>query len=100
MRKIAHANSAAVLGHNAIADAQAQTGSLAYRLGGVEGIKNARGLLDAGPTVGKFNKKSGFVRTGGDPYIAVSGAFQNCIDGIVYHIEKNLLQLMGIGGHN
>ena len=48
-------NLAAVLVHNAVADAEAQTGSLADLFGGEEGIENAIGMGDAVTVVAERN---------------------------------------------
>ena len=48
-------NLASVLAHDSVADAQAQTGSLAHFLGGEERVENAIGVGDAVTVVAKCN---------------------------------------------
>src|SRR5579863_1417122 len=62
-----HANRAAVLGNDAVADAKAQAGAFADRFSGVERIKDARGIFHAGAAVGKFHKNRLLVEPGSDP---------------------------------
>ena len=51
---------AAVFAHDAIADAQAQAGSLAYFLGGEERIEDAVGIRDAGAVVAEDDFREPF----------------------------------------
>ena len=89
-------NLAAVLLHDAVADAEAEAGSLADLLGGEEGIENAVGMGDAVAVVAErnFHGVAGF---GGHDLDAGGAAdFMNRVVGVVQDVEENLLQLVSV----
>ena len=92
-------NLAAVFLHNAVADTQAQAGSLADFFGGEEGIENLIGMRNPVAVVaeGNFDGVAGF---GGHDFDARGAAnFVHGVVGVVENVEKDLLQLMGVAHH-
>src|SRR5437660_3168670 len=97
-RDIPHANGPAVFGNDPVADAQAKTGSLADRLGCVERIENSGSVLHPGAAVGELDKQTVRIDPRADPQVALFRVFQDSVHGVVHHVEKNLLELMGFSG--
>jgi len=84
-------NLASMLLHDAVADAEAEAGSLANLFGGEEGIENLIGVGDAVAVIaeGDFHSIAGF---GANDFDA--GRTAHFVDGIVrivQDVEKNLL---------
>ena len=71
---ISHANRSTVLGNDAVADAQTETGSLSDRFGGVEGIEHPRGILNTGSIVGEFDDQPVVLHGCADPKITFTRA--------------------------
>src|SRR2546430_17176621 len=89
-----------MLGDDTVTNAEAQAGALANGLRCVERIEDLRRILYAGATVGKLHEKFVVQTSGRNPEIAVGGVIENGVNGVVYHIQKNLLELMRVrGGH-
>ncbi len=89
-------NLSAMFADNAIANTQAQTGTLANVLGGKERIKNTFGIGDAHAVIAKRNLDE---RAGaGAPDLNAGGppGFANSVVSIVQYVEKHLLELVGI----
>src|ERR1700721_3882436 len=86
-----------MLGDDSVADAEAEARAFADRLGGVERIKNPRGVLHSGAAVGEFHENIFFVYPGSDPKIALCGVPQNRVNCVVNQVQENLLQLVRIG---
>src|SRR5580765_3649328 len=82
--------------HDAVANAQAEPGTLTSLLGGVKGIEDAFRVGDTGSIVrnGNFNGITAQPRADGDPP-AVPGLLHRVI-GVIENIQENLLQLLGI----
>ena len=99
-REILHANRSAVFRDNAITDTQAQTGTFAYRLCRVKRIEYLGRIFHAGTAICKLHEQLLLRAPRGNPEIALSRFFQNRIDRIVDHIQKDLLELMRIGGRH
>src|SRR5271166_1529985 len=94
--RIARADLSSVLLHNAVTDAQPQSGSLAYALGGIERLEDAMRFLDAGTRIVEFGVHISVF--GVDTHLqgtAASG-FQHGVDGVVDDVEKHLLQLVRV----
>src|SRR4029077_1436249 len=86
----------AMFADDAIANTQAQTGTLADVLGGKERIKNTFGIGDAHTVIAKRNLDE---RAGaGAPNLNAGGprGFADGVVSIVQDVEKHLLELVGI----
>jgi hypothetical protein len=89
-------NFACMLLHNAVADAEAEAGSLADLLGGEEGIEDAIGMGNAVSVVGERNF-DGIADSGADDLDAGGTAdFMHGVIGVVQDVQENLLQLVGV----
>ncbi len=89
-------NLASMLLHDAVADAQAEAGSLADLFGSEEGIENAVGMRNALAVVAERNF-DGIPRLGGHDFDAGGTAgFVHGVVGVVQNVQKNLLQLVGV----
>src|SRR6266852_6055587 len=89
-------NFAAMFADDAIANTQAQTGTLADVLGGKEWIKNAFGIGDAHTAIAKRNLDE---RAGtGAPDLNAGGprGFADSIVSVVQYVEKHLLELVRV----
>ena len=91
-------NFSAVLLDDTEADAEAEAGALADRLGGVERIKDAVRLLDAGAVVGEKNDDVGTIAHGFDGKDTVVFGGQG-IDGVADDIEKYLHELIAVAAN-
>src|SRR5271166_1231213 len=92
-------NFSPMLLHDAVADAEAEAGSLANLFGGEEGIEDTIGMGDAVAIVaeGYFDGVAGL---GGHDFDAGRTAnFVNRVISIVQDVQKNLLQLVGVADH-
>src|SRR5271155_2420633 len=89
-------NFAAMFADDAIANAEAQTRSLAHILGGEEGIENLFRIGDAGTIVAKRNldERPGH-RTRNLDTAQASGVANRVIS-VIHDVEKHLLQLVRI----
>ena len=89
-------NLTSVLLHNAVADAQAEAGSLANLFGGEEGIEDAIGVGDTVAIVAEGNF-DGIVGLGGHDFDTSGAAdFVHGVIGVVQDVQKNLLQLVSV----
>src|ERR1700758_2178703 len=82
--------------HDAVADAEAETGSLPDFLGGEEGVEDFVGVDDAVAVVdeGNFDGIAGTSR--GDLDASGASDFVNRIVSVIQNVEKDLLQLVGV----
>src|SRR5467141_2660508 len=89
-------NLSAMFADNAIANTQAQTGTLANVLGGKERIKNTFGIGDAHAVIAKRNLDER--AAAGAPDLNAGGppGFADSVVSIVQYVEKHLLELVGI----
>src|SRR4029077_13278387 len=94
-RHIAHADRPAMLGDNAVTDAETQSGALAYRFRRVERIEHPRCILYAGTAVGKLDEQPVFVSSRSHPEIPFVGMLEHGVNGVVNHVEDHLLRLGG-----
>src|SRR2546421_86710 len=70
--------------------------SLADRLCGVEGIEYAGSIFHARSAVGEFDTQPVAIEAGAYPQVAFGGMFQDGVNGVVHHIQENLLELVRI----
>ena len=89
-------NLPSMLFHNAVADAQAKSGTLSDGFGGVERIKNPVRILHAGAAIGDFNTQAASIGICANPNIARAIFLAHGIHGIIENVQDNLLQLMEI----
>ena len=83
--------------HDAVADAESESGAFAYALGGVERIEDAFGVFDACAIVGEL--RTNVASKAGDPNLEFAAAprFQNGVDRVIDDIQKHLFDLMRVG---
>src|SRR5208282_530162 len=93
-------NITAVLLHNSVADAEAKPGALANILGGIKRIENSLGVLDSGPVIGKLRGHKAVVARNANPQLPRATRFQNGVYCVVDDVQKDLLDLMGVGDHH
>jgi len=89
-------NLASVFLHDAVADAEAEAGSLADLFGGEERIENSVGMGNAVAVVAErnFNAVAGL---GGHDFDACRPSdFMYCVVSVVQDVEEHLLQLMSV----
>ena len=84
---------------DSVADTQPEAGSLAHRLGGVEGIENPAWILDSRTAVVEFHAHERILLEHAHFQHATAAALHHRIKRVVDHIQEDLLQLMGIGYH-
>src|SRR5208283_4273806 len=97
-RPILDSNCSAMFGDDAIADAESEPGALPDRLGGVEGVENARRVFYAGPAIRKFDEELPAFHSCPHPQVALCAFFQDRVHGVIDEVKKDLLQLVRIGG--
>ena len=97
-RRVADLDFAAVFFDDAVANAEAEAGSLPYGLGGVKGIEDAMGTFHAGAAVGEFNAEAIAGDDGANPDFAFAAIFADGVYGVIENIQKNLLELVEIAG--
>src|SRR5271165_925466 len=97
LRVIAH-DFPAVLLHDAVADAQSQSGAFPDGLRGVKGIKHPIGILDTGTRVGEKNHHISPVAQRLDRQHATT-ALRHRVQAVVNDIEEDLHQLVVIAAH-
>ena len=83
-----------MLVHNAVADAQSQTGSLTHFFRSEEGIKNAIRMRDSRPIVEKRNLNRVALARGRNFDSRRAANFTDRVVRIVQDIQENLLQLV------
>src|SRR5256885_428101 len=89
-----------MLRDDTVTNAETQASALANGLRCVERIEHLRRVLYAGAAVGKLHEEFVVQASGRNPEIAFAGVLENGVNGVVYHIQKNLLELMRVrGGH-
>ena len=94
---IVRGNVASMFLHNAVTDAEPQPSPLAHALSGIEGIKNAFGILHAWPIIGELCANMAVLAKHADLEFAGASGFKNGINRIVDDVKKYLLDLMRIG---
>ena len=102
MRQVAHLDLAAVLFQDAIADAQAQTGSLSHRLGGVKRIENAVRVLNRRAILGELDENAigEFPRANPDFAASFLPLARTASTALFQDVEKYLLELMEVAGRS
>src|SRR5258708_16624004 len=83
---------------DSIANAQTEARSFADWFRCVEGIENPGSVFHPGSAVGELNAEPVAIEAGAHPKIAIDRMFQDGIHRVVYHIQKDLLQLVWISG--
>src|SRR5277367_1780135 len=87
-----------MLGDNPVANAEAKSGSLADGFRGVKRIEDARGVLYSRAGIRKFNEHLIAFDSGMHPDFAGRALFEDGIHRVIDEVQKNLLQLVRIGG--
>src|SRR6266566_7079156 len=83
---------------DSVANAQTEARSFADWFRGVEGIENPGSVFHPGSAVGELDAEPVAIEAGAHPKIAIGRMFQDGIHRVVYHIQKDLLQLVWISG--
>ena len=91
-------NLAAVFLNDSVADAEAEAGALADRLGCVEGVEDAFGFAKAGARVRKIEDDAAAFSAHADGERTSADGFHG-VDGIVDQIEEDLEELVGVATH-
>src|SRR5215472_17698826 len=84
---------AAMLFHDPVADAQAETCTLADGLRRIERIKGSVQVSEAGAAIVKAKHHAIGATCGLNAYVLVGGAFQS-VNGVVEQVQKDLFELI------
>src|SRR5437763_15148898 len=89
--QVGGADLAAVVLHDAVADAQSQSGAFARRFGGVEGIKDAVHILEPGAGV-EHAQLQLLPKTSSFDHDALLLAELDRFDGVIQHVQQDLVE--------
>ena len=92
-------NFARVLAHNAIADTQAKSGSLAHLFGGKERVKDALRMQDAMTVVAERDFRELAAKRCHDLNPGRPSGFPYCVISIIDDVQEYLLQLVRIANN-
>src|SRR5215470_8957398 len=98
-RAIGRTDLSAMLFNNAVADTQAEAGSLPDALGRVERIEDSAGLFDSWSIVMKFGDNRPFLRSNTYFQSPVASALKHCVKRVIDHVEEDLLELMSVSNN-
>src|SRR5260370_33467168 len=87
-----------MLRDDSVANAQAQTRSFSDRFRRVEGIENPGSVFHPGSAVGELSTYPVTIEPGAYPNIAFARMFEDGINRVVHHVQKDLLELVWISG--
>src|ERR1035441_5448521 len=96
LRSIVRGDVPTMLLHDAVADAESESGTLAHTLGGVKGIEDALGVFDSGTVVGELSANVSTNARDTNSELAGSPGLKNGIDCVVDDVQEYLLDLMRI----
>ena len=82
--------------HHAVDCAQSQACAFADRLGGIERIKYAKRLFDAGAAIGKLDKHFFVLRTSALTRSGTATGFLDSVQSVLDNLNKRLEQLVAI----
>src|ERR1019366_1089929 len=80
-----------------VADAQPKAGSLAHRLGGIEGIENPAGVLDSRTAVIELHAHKGIFLERAHFQHTAAADLHHGIERVVDNVQEDLFQLVRIG---